>query len=85
MKYVRNMVLLVALSIFMVNMIPINSFAAGTRIEEIRTTVINYSWGGFDMQTTQIVTKFRWFNGKLQYRRWNKTTGQWIDPYWIDA
>ena len=32
-----------------------------------------------------IVVKFRMYNGKLQYRRWNETEGYWVDPYWIDA
>jgi len=30
-----------------------------------------------------IVTKFREYNGLLQYRRWNETRGYWVDPYWI--
>lgn len=32
-----------------------------------------------------IVTKTRYYNGQLQYRRWNSTKGQWVDPEWIDA
>ena len=31
-----------------------------------------------------IETKFRTYNGKLQYRRWNATYGYWVDPDWID-
>jgi hypothetical protein len=31
-----------------------------------------------------IVRKYRYYNGKLQYRRWNETYGYWVDPYWID-
>ena len=31
-----------------------------------------------------IVYKFRLYNGKQQYRRWNETRGYWVDPYWID-
>ena len=31
-----------------------------------------------------IVDKFRLYNGKQQYRRWNETRGYWVDPYWID-
>jgi len=30
-----------------------------------------------------IVTKFRNYAGKLQYRRWNNTRGYWVDSYWI--
>ncbi len=32
----------------------------------------------------EIVMKFRTYNGKRQYRRWNATKGVWVDPYWID-
>lgn len=31
-----------------------------------------------------IVTKYRLHNGLVQYRRWNKTQGCWVDPDWID-
>ena len=32
-----------------------------------------------------IVYKYRIYNGKCQYRRWNETRGYWVDPYWMDA
>ena len=32
-----------------------------------------------------IEVKFRFYNGVLQYRRWNATQGYWVDPYWINA
>lgn len=32
-----------------------------------------------------IVYKYRIYNGKYQYRRWNETRGYWVDPYWMDA
>lgn len=31
-----------------------------------------------------IVTKYRYYHGKRQYRRWNKTDGKWVDPKWIN-
>lgn len=31
-----------------------------------------------------IVYKFRVYNGKRQYRRWNQTRGYWVDSHWID-
>lgn len=27
---------------------------------------------------------YREYDGKIQYRRWNKTRNYWVDPYWID-
>ena len=31
-----------------------------------------------------IVNKYRIYNGKQQYRRWNETRGYWVDANWID-
>lgn len=31
-----------------------------------------------------IVTKFRVLDGVIQYRRWNKTRGVWVDDDWIN-
>ena len=30
----------------------------------------------------EIIMKYRYLNGHLQYRRWNATQGSWVDPYW---
>ena len=30
-----------------------------------------------------IVYKYRVYNGKRQYRRWNETRGYWVDSSWI--
>lgn len=30
----------------------------------------------------EVITRMN--NGKPQYRRWNRTKGYWVDPYWID-
>lgn len=32
----------------------------------------------------KIVVKYRTYNGKMQYRRWNVTKQCWVDPKWID-
>ena len=29
--------------------------------------------------------KFRFYNGVLQYRRWNATKGYWIDATWLNV
>lgn len=40
--------------------------------------------GGASTQATDtIITKYRLYNDKIQYRRWNATKGVWVDPYWI--
>lgn len=32
-----------------------------------------------------IVKKFRYYNGKLQYRHWNETKGEWVEDHWINV
>lgn len=32
-----------------------------------------------------IVYKYRVWNGRMQYRRWNVTRQCWVDPEWLDA
>lgn len=32
-----------------------------------------------------IIYKYRVWNGKIQYRRWNATKECWVDPQWLDA
>ena len=85
MKYAKNILLAVLLSVFIVNMIPDTSYAAGTNDAGIKTDVVNYPTGGCEVQKTDIIKKYRMYNGKLQYRRWNEATGKWVDPYWINA
>ena len=33
----------------------------------------------------EIIYRYRRYNGKMQKRRWNKTTHNWVDPEWIDC
>lgn len=32
-----------------------------------------------------IVKKYRYYNGKLQYRHWNEYTGEWVEDHWINV
>lgn len=32
-----------------------------------------------------IIKKYRVYNGRIQYRRWNDTKKIWYDPFWIDV
>lgn len=41
--------------------------------------------GSVVLRADKIVIKWRIYNGKNQYRRFNATKNQWVDPYWIDA
>ena len=84
MKYVKNMVLVALLSTFIVNMIPVTSYAVSANNVEIKTDAINHLPSGYEVQKAQIIKKYRVHNGTLQYRRWNVTTGKWVDPYWIN-
>lgn len=37
-----------------------------------------------ETRSSVIVYKFRSYKGRPQYRRWNETTGRWVDPAWIN-
>lgn len=78
------MILVVLLSIFMANIVPVTSFAVSANNVEIKADAVNYLPSGYEVQKAQIITKYRMYNGKLQRRRWNVTTGKWVDPYWIN-
>lgn len=82
MKYIRNSTLVVVL-IIMLYISSVNSYAAGTN--ELQIKVTNYLPNNYNVQKLDIIKKYRYYCGRLQYRRWNETTGQWIDPYWIDV
>ncbi len=84
MKYVKNMVLVALFSTLMVNLILVTSFAASAYKVEAKTDAVNYPPGGYEVQKAQIIKKYRTYYGKMQYRRWNVTTGKWVDPYWIN-
>ena len=32
-----------------------------------------------------IVTRYRYYSGRWQYRRWNETKQIWVDSDWIDV
>lgn len=84
MKRVKNFILVVLLSIWIVDMFPNNSFAMEMNVVE-RGTDTTRSSNVHVIQKAVIITKYRMYKGKLQYRRWNSTTGTWVDPCWIDA
>lgn len=51
-----------------------NVYAAEPPISEITST----------RASDIIEVRYRIYNGKMQYRRWNATLGCWYDPMWID-
>ncbi len=52
----------------------VNVYAAQPPVNETAST----------RATDILETKYRIYNGKLQYRRWNATLGCWYDPLWMD-
>lgn len=40
---------------------------------------------GIVTYVNDIVYKYRVYQGKLQYRRWNNTKKCWVDSHWINA
>ncbi len=85
MRYIKNMVFVTLLSLLMFNMSSVNSYATETNVVKIKADTINHSSDSYIVMKADIITKYRMYYGKLQYRRWNKATGKWVDSHWIDA
>jgi len=47
-------------------------------------SVISRSEQSITPYASVIEYKIREYYGRIQYRRWHKTLGYWVDPYWID-
>jgi len=68
----------------LVSMISANVCCAVTvEASEIGEANVYYINGG-STRADVIVKKYRVYNGKRQYRRWNETRGKWVDSEWID-
>lgn len=48
------------------------------------TTTPNISEEEINTYSSEIIVKYRIYNGRLQHRRWNVSEECWEDPYWID-
>lgn len=69
-------------ALFLVN--PASAQAVETTIRNPLITVENSSTSTVQPRADVIVKKYRTYNGKRQYRRWNETRGYWVDSDWID-
>ena len=57
----------------------------GMTVEANEVTVVQETEITQDVEeriADEIIMKYRYLNGHLQYRRWNATQGYWVDPYW---
>ena len=70
MKKIKKLLLLFTLTISLSSVLPV--YAAEDPALEV------YS-------EDRIEYKFRYYNGVLQYRRWNATKGYWIDATWLNV
>ena len=68
----------------------VSGFVLSASAEEVGlvedTTVVEQSGGNGGTivpMADKIVTKFRIYNGKHQYRNWNETRNRWVEPNWI--
>lgn len=69
MKKIKKLLLLLTLTLSLSSVFPV--YAAEN--------------SGIEMYSQdQIVYKYRFHNGVLQYRRWNATKGYWIDATWLN-
>ena len=56
---------------------PVNTYAAEQKFIFTKTEISPCA--------ETIVKKYRTYNNKLQYRRWNTTKECWLDKDWIDV
>lgn len=70
MKKIKKLLLLFTLTLSLTSVFPV--YAAENPDTEL------YS-------EDHIEYKFRFYNGVLQYRRWNATKGYWIDATWLNV
>lgn len=70
MKKIKKLLLLFTLTLYLTSVFPV--YAAENPDTEL------YS-------EDHIEYKFRFYNGVLQYRRWNATKGYWIDATWLNV
>lgn len=70
MKKIKKLLLLFTLTISLSSVLPVYA-AEDPDIEVYSEDRIEY--------------KFRYYNGVLQYRRWNATKGYWIDATWLNV
>lgn len=60
--------------------------ASAEEVSAVENQVVEQSGensGTIAPMADKIVTKFRVYNGKYQYRHWNETRGYWVEPDWI--
>ncbi len=65
-------------------MLVMTAFAGTAQASTFVETKPAMSTTSIEPRKDVIVTKYRYYNGKVQYRRWNETYGYWVDPAWID-
>lgn len=70
MKKIKKLLLLFTLTLSLSSVFPVYA-AENPSIETYSTDRIEY--------------KYRFYNGVLQYRRWNATKGYWIDATWLNV
>lgn len=70
MKKIKKLLFLFTLTLSFASVFPVYA-AKDPDIEVYSDDIIEY--------------KFRFYNGTLQYRRWNATKGYWIDATWLNV
>lgn len=66
--------------LFALQAVPLCSYAADASAASTYATSPEIGTRSKDV----IVVKYRYYYGKVQFRRWNQTKGVWVDPAWRD-
>lgn len=79
----KNFLIVTAMCALLVGVAPIASVSAAEVEQDVQEQSVQNDIGVAPC-ADEIVTKFRAYNGKVQYRRWNQTRGYWVDKHWIN-
>jgi len=80
MKYKK----LLAILLLGIMLFSLPSMASAQEITHSAANQISISNVSITPRSDVIVTKYRTYNNKKQYRRWNETRNRWVDSYWIN-
>lgn len=80
MKSKKNIIIMLVITMFLA-VFPVKRVYA----EDVSVATVKRQESNAMVRADRIVTKYRVYDGKLQYRRWNETRGYWVDSKWLSV
>lgn len=82
MKIVKSALIVMLALIMVCSSLVIVSAETRTSDDE-GTTIVTITDASGSTREYELVWKFKYSDGHYYKRRWNRTLGEWYDPYWI--